>query len=104
MDLDRKSNAEHLVAYITTHHESHAYHGTTFLHSTPRQPVLGTCRGTAHQDTGRGMLPGLPRPKLIPFMVGGRLGYGGMLCQAATRPSTVYGGMPEGLFGCPIIP
>ena len=62
MDLDRKSNAEHLVAYITTHHESHAYHGTTFLHSTPRQPVLGTCRGTAHQDTGRGMLPGLSRP------------------------------------------
>ena len=45
MDLDRKSNAEHLVAYITTHHESHAYHGTTFQHSTPRQPVLGTYVG-----------------------------------------------------------
>jgi hypothetical protein len=51
------------------------------------------------------MLPGLSRPSLIPFMEGGRQGYGGMLCRAATRPSTVvYGGMPEELFGSPIIP
>jgi hypothetical protein len=47
---------------------------------------------------------GLSRPSLIPFMVGGRQGYGGMLCRAATRPSTVYGGMPEELFGQTIIP
>ena len=48
MDLDRKQRGAPLVAYITTHHESHAYHGTRFQHSTPRRPVLG--RGTAYQD------------------------------------------------------
>ena len=53
---------------------------------------------------GKRMLPGLSRPLLVPFMEGGRQGYGGMLCRAATRPSTVYGGMPIGIFGCPIIP
>ena len=47
---------------------------------------------------------GIFRVRYIPFMVGGRQGYGGMLCRAATRPSTVYGGMPVGLFGHPIIP
>jgi len=58
-----------------------------------------------YQDTGRGMLPYALicspafRVRNIPFMVGGRQGYGGMLCRAATRPSTVYGGMPEELFG-----
>jgi hypothetical protein len=46
----------------------------------------------------------LSRPLVVPFMEGGRQGYGGMLCRATTRPSTVYGGMPVGLFGCPIIP
>jgi hypothetical protein len=66
-----------------------------------------------YQDTGRGMLPYALicspafRVRNIPFMVGGRhpsQGYGGMLCRAATRPSTVYGGMPEELFGQTIIP
>jgi hypothetical protein len=50
------------------------------------------------------MLPGLSCPLLVPFMEGGRQGYGGMLCRAATRPSTVYGGMPEELFNQTIIP
>ena len=62
-----------------------------------------------YQDTGRGMLPYalICSPAfrlLVPFMEGGRQGYGGMLCRAATRPSTVYGGMPEELFGQTIIP
>jgi hypothetical protein len=48
MDLDRKQRGAPLVAYITTHHESHAYYGTRFQHSTPRRPVLG--RRTAYQD------------------------------------------------------
>jgi hypothetical protein len=60
--------------------------------------LVGVSQGYAR------MLPGLSRPSLIPFMEGGRQGYGGMLFRAATRPSTVYGGMPEELFGHPIIP
>ena len=93
IDLHRKSNAEHLVAYIKTHHES----------LLALLPPDTTCA-----DNGRGQ-PGVCSPAFrvrnsIPFMVGGRQGYGGMLCRAATRPSTVYGGIPVGLFGCPIIP
>ena len=47
------------------------------------------------------MLPGLSRPYSYHLWKVAVQGYGGMLCRAATRPSTVYGGMPVGLFGHP---
>jgi hypothetical protein len=103
-DEHRNRCLGHRLAFLTT--KSYTTR-ETFQNATPHQPKLG--RGTAHQDTDRGqpgvctfMLPGLSRPSLLPFMEGGRQGYGGMLCRAATRPSTVYGGMPEELFGSPI--
>jgi hypothetical protein len=61
--------------------------------------MVGLC-----SPAGASRQTGIFRVRYIPFMVGGRQGYGGMLCRAATRPSTVYGGIPVGLFGCPIIP
>jgi len=66
-------------------------------------PHIKTLVGVS-QGYARLCSPAVSRPSLIPFMEGGRQGYGGMLCRAATRPSTVYGGMPEELFGSPIIP
>ena len=98
IDLHRKSNAEHLVAYIKTHHES-------LLALLPPDTTCADLFGEV-ENHGHARMPS-PAFRVrnsIPFMVGGRQGYGGMLCRAATRPSTVYGGIPVGLFGCPIIP
>ena len=86
-DLHRKSNAEHLVAYITTHHES-------LLALLPHR----------YKGTGRVMLPGRARSRQTGIFVisrplltiYGRRPGPGTLWRAATRPSTVYGGMPQG--------
>ena len=77
------------------------------------QPAPTSSARSRIQDTGRGQPgvlrtfyapPGLSRPYSYHLWKVAVQGYGGMLCRAATRPSTVYGGMPVGLFGHPIIP
>ena len=109
-----KSTTEHLVAYITS---SRPITSRSSRCCRRMKPAPTSSARSRIQDTGRGqpgprapcqgyarMLPGLSRPCSYHLWKVAVQGYGGMLCRAATRPSTVYGGMPVGLFGHPIIP
>ena len=90
---------------FTTHHESLV---ALLPPDTTCADLFGEVENSRDQDTGSQgyacMLPGLSRPYSYHLWKVAVQGYGGMLCRAATRPSTVYGGMPVGLFGHPIIP
>jgi hypothetical protein len=66
-DLHRKSNAEHLVAYITTHHESRLL--ALVCCRTGIKALVGLC-----SPAGASRQTGIFRVRYIPFMVGGRQG------------------------------